>query len=145
MTEHSLHIDTSGMSEDEVKEAITKVLERENRPGGLLHKEFDYPIRIPNELLHEIIDGKIESLRQELKDFTNDRIMSALYQVARQPQQPARSPDDVLRKSLADAITEGGQGVEKRLIAIIADFAAKNNWPEGQAIYQYLNLAYQRL
>jgi hypothetical protein len=95
---------------------------------------------IDSDVLHELLDERDRKLQEQFHHM----LMGAMVQMQR-PQQPMRSADDLLWKALADAVNDGGDRVENRLVAIIADFAAKNNKPKGEDIYQYLNIAYQRL
>jgi hypothetical protein len=96
---------------------------------------------IDSDVLQEILDDRDRRLQEQFHHM----LMGAMVQMQGKPQQPIRSADDLLWKALADAVSEGGHRVENRLVAIIADFAAKNNKTKGEDIYQYLNLAYQRL
>ena len=99
-------------------------------------------IEIPNELLDEILNERDRRLTEELKQFTYESIVKSLYQVQK-PQ--SKTVDDILWKALADAVREGGSGVEARLVAIFAGYIEKANKPEGAAIYQYFNNIYKKV
>ena len=97
-----------------------------------------------NEILEEILDERDRKLEEKMRVIVYDLAMKVLYQA--QPQvQPTRSPDDILWKALADAVREGGSGVEARLVAIFAGYVEKANKPEGAAIYQYFNNIYKKV
>lgn len=116
------------------------------------NEKREFEVTIPNELLHEIIDSKLDErdhqLKEEMRMIAYEMTMKALYNAQPQTQQPVRSPDDLLWKDLTRIVRDEKSTFEekqKRIVATIADFAAKNNKPSGQDIHQILNAVYLRL
>ena len=89
---------------------------------------------IDSDILHEIIDGKIDELRQEMRMIAYDMTMKALYNAK---PQPAQGQDALFWKEIKNIFSEEAPDSPQRLWSFIAQWAKDNNVPGAIAIYQH--------
>lgn len=95
-----------------------------------------------NELLHEIIDKKIDERDAKLKEEMYHKMMESLI-AAQRPQQRATGDEVMFWRQVSDILAEEAPDAPKRLVAFISQWA-KDNVPNGNEIYQHGYNVYTR-
>jgi hypothetical protein len=97
-------------------------------------------LNIPADILHEIIDSKIEEssrqLKEEMRMIAYDMTMKALYNSKPQTQQP-QGQEALFWKRVFEIFSEQLPDSPIQLWSFVAKWAKENGVSNGDAIYQY--------